>query len=176
MRLFTAIPIPTATKDKISEITYQRLPIHYINITNLHITLNFFGELSDAQVEKVKTNFDKAINNLEGFQIAFQSLEKFHQQLHLKIKPSDQLSALQLNLQKTFEDHGFKFESRPYYPHVTLGNMHMDKVMNKERKIENFPNDELGQLGFIAEKVTLYESKLLLHHAQHIPLMEHPLI
>jgi hypothetical protein len=47
----------------------------------------------------------------------------------------------------------------------------MDKVMNPERKLENFPKEELKQLSFVASKAVLYESKLLLHHSHHNPLM-----
>lgn len=172
MRLFTAIPLPKLAKDRVSEITRGRLPIPYINTTNLHISLNFFGELSDAEVEKVKAIFLETTQGLPTFHVEFVAIVQFHQQLHITVKPSKQLSQLQSKLEKAFKAHGFTFQERNYYPHVKLGNMHLDNIMHRERKIENFPNSELTDLNFNADKITLYESKLLLHHPKHTSILE----
>jgi NAD-dependent oxidoreductase involved in siderophore biosynthesis len=75
-------------------------------------------------------------------------------------------------MQNYFKQQGFSYSSQTYYPHVKLANTHMDNVMNRQRKEDNFPNEELQQLNFTANKVILYESKLLLHHAHHTPLVE----
>jgi hypothetical protein len=48
----------------------------------------------------------------------------------------------------------------------------MDKLMHTERKTENFPNELLQQLNFTAKHVIFFESKLLMHHAKHIPILE----
>jgi 2'-5' RNA ligase len=176
MRLFTAIPLPKQTKDLVAEMTRGRLPIPYINTTNLHITLNFFGELSDAEVDKVKNGFPRLTANQNGFEVQFESIKKFHNQIHLTVKPNPALLALQTTMQKSFEALGFRFQDREYYPHVKLGNLHMDNVMNAQRKLENFPNDELLKLSFKTDKIILYESKLLLHHPKYIPLLETDLV
>lgn len=175
MRLFTAIPLPQKTKEEVAEITRGRLPIPYINTTNLHITLNFFGELSDAEVKKVKNIFASIAQHQNAFEVEFEGIVKHRQQIHLTIKPNQMLSALQSKFEKEFESQGFHFQDRAYYPHVNLGNLHMDKVMNSERRIENFPKEELTKLNFRAQKIILYESKLLLHHPKHIPVAEQEL-
>lgn len=172
MRIFTGIPLPAQTKDQITEITRGRLPIPYVSTLNLHITLNFFGELTDSETDTIKSNFLKIVRGQKKFRIEFLALEKFHQQIHLKVKESLELTALQERLQKAFSKLGFLFEDRKYYPHVKLANLHMDKVMNPQRKLENFPQQEIGKLNFTADKITLYSSKLLLHHSKHTPIME----
>ena len=172
MRIFTAIPLPKELKDEIEEISRGKLPVPYINTSNLHITLNFFGELTDSEVETVKSSLSKILAGQKKFRIEFLSLEKFHQQIHLKVKPSPELLSLQSQMKKEFEKLGFEMEHRNYYPHVKLANLHVDKVMNPQRKLENFPQEGISKLSFEAEKVILYESKLLLHHAKHIPLAE----
>ncbi|HEX9503366.1 MAG TPA: 2'-5' RNA ligase family protein [Patescibacteria group bacterium] len=172
MRLFTAIPLSSEAKTAVDVITRGRLPVPYINTTNLHITLNFFGELTDAEANKVRIIFELTVKGLEKFSVEFDKLVKFRDQIHLTIVPNDKLNSLQTVLQKAFEAGGFKFQEREYYAHVKLTNLHMDKVMNPERKLDNFPQEELKQLNFVAEKVILYEAKLLLHHARHIPLLE----
>lgn len=176
MRVFTAIPLSVEVRDKAREIFLGRLPIAYVNTTNLHITLNFFGELSDEEVEIVKKVFSERLTSKISFPIEFDKVTKFHQQIHVTLKPNRQLDELQSGLQKIFESAGFHFQNRPYYPHVKLANLHMDHVMNPQRKLENFPNQELNQLNFLAGQVVLYESKLLLHHAHYTPLLEKDLL
>lgn len=176
MRIFTAIPFPEEIKEKMGELTRWRLPIPYINTENLHITLNFFGELSDAEVAKVKNNFERIVSGKSGFDIHFLAIVKFQNQLHLTLKENIDLKKLQVTLENEFEQLGFKFQERDFYAHVKLGNMHLDNVMNRQRKMENFPNSELSALKFRAEKIILFESKLLLHHPKHILLMEQKLL
>ena len=176
MRLFTAIPLPKEVKDQVTEITRGRLPIPYINTSTLHITLNFFGELSDAEVGKIKSHFNRLIIDQASFEVEFASIIRFHNQLHMTVKPNPSLAKLQAELEQEFKHLGFHFQERPYYAHVKLGNLHMDNIMNRERKMENFPNHELARLKFRADKVVLFESKLLLHHPKHISLMEQALL
>lgn len=182
MRVFTAIPLPNEVKNLVSKITARRLPIAYVNTTYLHVTLNFFGELTDEQVQEVRDIFRTALLAAKKFNASFDRLVKFHQQLHLTLKPNDQLKNLQKDLENAFVAQGFSFstqggsasggQDRNYYPHVKLGNLHMDKVMHNARRVENFPNEELQQLDFIADKVALFSSKLLLHHAHHSVIEE----
>ncbi|MBX4186685.1 MAG: RNA 2',3'-cyclic phosphodiesterase [Candidatus Doudnabacteria bacterium] len=186
MRLFTAIPLPDDIKQTAGEITRGRLPVPYVNTGNLHVTLNFFGELTDAEADKAKKVFADTSKGFEKFSVEFDQLVKFNDQIHLTILPNERLSLLQSILEKAFERlsllqsilekaflaAGFKFQDRPYYPHVKLTNLHMDKVMNQERKLDNFPHEELKQLNFEADKVAIFETKLLLHHPKHIPLVE----
>ena len=174
MRIFTAIPLPKANKEKISEITRRQLPVPYINTSNLHLTLNFFGELTDTQTERVK-ELMKGYEFPKKFKIEFDKLSRFRNQIHITIKNNLSLKTLQAQLEHAFEQAGFDLQKRSYYPHVKLANMHMDKVMNKNRKIENFDNTKLTELSFVADKVVLYESKLLLHHAHYTPLEEYGL-
>ena len=176
MRLFTAIPLSDEAKTTADVITRGRLPVPYINTSNLHITLNFFGELTDADVDKVRKIFDLTAKGFEKFPVKFDQLVKFRDQIHLTILKNDKLNSLQTALQRAFEAAGFKFQDREYYAHVKLTNLHMDKVMNPERKLDTFPQEDVKQANFTAEKIILYETKLLLHHARHIPLIELDLI
>lgn len=176
-RLFTAIALPNKIKEKVSEITRGRLPVSYVNTDNLHITLNFFGDLETAREETVKSIFKDVCSGRKAFTIEFESIVAHHnRQIHLTLRPNPQLVSLQKDLEREFEQHSFRFTDRDFYPHVTLANMNMDNVLNRKKKIENFPNDELEQLKFNAQEIVLYASKLLLHHPQHTPLMKIDLI
>ena len=172
MRLFTAITLPKEIKDKTSEIMRGRLPVPYINTTNLHITLNFIGEVESEKVKNLINNFPIFLAQQKPFKIEFDKLQKFRQQIHITLKPNFQLEKLQSLLEEKLRLNGLKLEERSYYPHVTLANLHFDHVLNPQRKLELFPNKELEKLNFLANVITLYESKLLLHHAHHESLIE----
>ena len=58
MRLFTAIPFPEEIKTKVSQLMRGRLPVPDINTANLHITLNFFGELETSEEDRLKRSVD----------------------------------------------------------------------------------------------------------------------
>jgi 2'-5' RNA ligase len=173
MRLFSAIPIPDQIKDRLVAITRGKLPVPYLNVINLHITLNFFGELDTDQSNFVIAEFPKAVANHHRIDIEFDKIIRHHHgQLHLTVKPNEALKAFQCDLEEYFQQTGFRFPNREYYPHVTLARMHIDNMLYRNRKVELFPNHELQALNFTADKTVLYESKLLLHHAHHTPMAE----
>ena len=176
MRIFTGIPFPEAVKNKVRNTFSGKLPVPYINTENLHITLNFFGELDTDQVAKVSQIFHTVCSGKAKFEIKFDKVVAHHnRQIHLTLLPNQELMTLQNELEKSFEKEGFRFQDRDFYAHVKLANMHLDNVMNRKRKLENFPNQDLQELNFMAEKIVLFESKLLLHHPKHIPLLEQDL-
>jgi 2'-5' RNA ligase len=173
MRVFTAIPLPQQVKDRFSEIMRGRLPVPYVNATNLHVTLNFLGELDSDHYSSVQKLWTEGLPETRKFRIEFDKLVSLNQQIHMTLKPNPELLALQDKLQGHFERMGHKPPHEKYNPHVKVTNLHMDKVMNRERRAEDFPPAELGQLSFVADRIVLFESKLLLHHAKHIILAEH---
>lgn len=175
MRIFTAIPLTKEVKERFTQLAQGKLPVPYVNVTNLHVTLNFLGELDTDQVKLVKEQWKRGLSEIKKFRIEFGQLVKFHQQIHMTLKDNPELKELRSKLEKHFLDLGFHPQEHDYYAHVKLTNLHMDKVMNRQRKIEDFPNQELSQLSFDAQRIVLYESKLLLHHAQHIELDEYKL-
>jgi RNA 2',3'-cyclic 3'-phosphodiesterase len=172
MRIFTAIALPQKTKALVAEVMRGRLPVSYVNTTNLHMTLNFLGELSDDKIEKAKDVFLKATADQKGFFVEFDKVQKFRSQIHITVRMSPDLKVLQEKMATEFVASGFSLENREYYPHVKLANLHYDQVLNPGRKLEMFPNSELSKLNFQADKVALFSSKLLLHHAHHEIIME----
>jgi len=172
MRVFTAVPLPKEAKKLAGDLFKRTLPVHYVNTENLHITLNFFGELETDQAANLRDLFVEVLRGKKSFPVEFDRIAKFRNQIHMTLKPNLALEGLQNQLEKEFSNAGYKFDHREFYSHVKIANMHMDKVMNMNRKIENFPNEILSGLDFIADRIVLYESKLLLHHAHHYPLVK----
>src|SRR4051812_6739864 len=115
MRIFTGIPLPNEIKDKITEITRGRLPVPYVNTTNLHITLNFFGELDTDQVGKVKNIFNDVCSGKKSLEVKFSKLVAHHnRQIHITLISNQELSSLHRELEESFESNGFHFQERSY--------------------------------------------------------------
>lgn len=176
MRLFTAIPLPNQTKESLHGICRNQLPINYLNTTNLHITLNFIGEVEDNKVESIKQVFLSASNNQKSFHINLERVIKFRQQIHIVVSPTKELCDYQTKLDKAFKAVGLTFENRPYYPHIKLANLRDERFLNQDKRLEDFPNERLVEGNFTADKSCLYESKLLMHYAHHDLLAEINLI
>lgn len=172
MRLFTAIPIPQNVKDKIQEVTKGRLPVSYVNTENAHITLNFFGEISEDKTELIKNKLPEILKGEHKIKIHFEKVQKFRNQIHIAIVKTPELMSLHTILDEGFRHLGFQFQNREYYPHIKLMNLHMDNVMFRERKIENFPQDEIAQVSFVADEIILFESRLHQAFAEHIALVK----
>jgi 2'-5' RNA ligase len=175
MRIFTAIPLPIDVQDRFANISRGKLPVPYVNTSKFHITLNFLGELETDQVKEVVEFWNHGLPEIKKIRIGFDKLVKFRQQIHMTVKENEVLKQLQAMLTDKFLSMGYRPTYPKYYAHVTITNLHMDKVMNRERKIESFPHEELRQLSFDADRIVLYESKLLLHHTKYIELSEHKL-
>lgn len=175
MKIFTAIALPQEVKDKFTEISRGQLPFPYVSTDNFNITLNFLGELDTDQVAQV-TKIWSQLPPFKKLKIEFDKLVKFQYQVHMTLKPNPELENLQMHLRKEFERLGFTFTYPRYYAHMIIGNMHMDNIMYRDRKIEKFRNQELAQLTFIADKIVMFESKLLLHHKHHVPISEAALV
>lgn len=174
MRIFTAIPLPDEIKEKFGQIARGKLPIPYVNTDLLHITLHFLGDL-DTDREKLAKKLWFELPTFKKVDIEFDKLIKFQHQIHMTLVDNPVLVKLQGDMRREFEKLGFTFTFPKYYPHVTIGSLHMDRVMHRERRIEDFPNQELKQLSFTADKIVMFESKQLLHHTHHFPISERAL-
>lgn len=176
MNVYTAIPLPQEIKDKFVEMSRGKLPFPYVNTANLHITLNFLGKLDTDAQKFVAKLWSEGLPEFKKIRIEFEQVVKFRTQLHLTLKPNPDLEKLVDELWRILKPFGYKSDHPNFYPHVTIGNLHMDKVMFRSRKISDFPNDRLNELTFIADRIVMFQSKLLLHHPKHIELAEHKLV
>ena len=176
MNIYTAIPLPEEIKDKFVDLAHGKLPFPYVNTINLHITLNFLGDLDTDSQAFVAKLWAEGLPKLKKIKIEFDQVVKFRTQLHLTLKPNPELEQLVKKLWDILKPLGYKSNYPNFYPHVTIGNLHMDKVMFRERKIADFPNEALNKLSFVADRIVMFQSKLLLHHPQHIELAEHKLV
>ena len=127
MRLFIAINFPDEIKAAAAKVRdglkASALRGRFSLDENLHLTLVFIGECSEAQASEIKRVLDDTV--FSPFALAFDRVGCFKRECGdtwwLGLKQSDALSALQTELSMRLKQSGFALENRKYTPHITLG-------------------------------------------------------
>jgi 2'-5' RNA ligase len=138
--------------------------INWANTESWHITLVFTGSLSDSSISDVAIGLEKIASEQGLFNLFLSGFGVFGRHLNPKvlwagILFSPQLVLLQQAVAELIVSLGIETDSRPYYPHVTLGRIkRLDKY---EELIGLIHQKEKFSWGKIAvESVVFYESVL----------------
>ena len=124
MRWFLGIPVPPGIARELADRT-AHAPVaigraRLLAAEDLHLTLRFLGELTEARVAAVLT----ALQPLRqaAFQIDLTGVGAFRSvgAVYAAVLPSRELAALEEAVNETLSWHGFPRELRPFHPHVTL--------------------------------------------------------
>ena len=124
MRLFVAIGFPEAVKEQLEagmrSLSAQGIRASWSRRENLHLTLEFLGELES--VERVIAAMKQV--KATPFCLKFASSGRFRQRggdiLWLGFQPCEALMQLQQQLHQALKAQGLPLESRSYRPHLTL--------------------------------------------------------
>ena len=127
MRLFIAINFSDEIKAAAAKVRDQikaaALRGRFSFDENLHLTLVFIGECSEAQASAIKKVLDDTV--FSPFMLSFDTAGCFKREggdtWWLGLRQSDALLALQAKLSARLGQSGFTLESRKYTPHITLG-------------------------------------------------------
>ncbi|MBN1378833.1 MAG: RNA 2',3'-cyclic phosphodiesterase [Gammaproteobacteria bacterium] len=134
-RVFFALWPNVATRSRLFKISKQ-LPDNQgrlIGAENLHLTLCFIGEIDQMQLQVFTRAAEDVIS--EPFALALDRLGYFARTRVLWLGSDHTpaaLLALVKNLNKTLRHCGYKSETRPFKPHVTL--------MRKARPLATLPD------------------------------------
>ena len=134
-RVFCAIEIPENIRQRISRHATQlqeALPDVQASWTkpdNIHLTLKFFGNISQQQVLKASQAAARAVDGLRSFTIHIEGAGSFPPRGPAKvlwIGISDATGTL-IQLQQKFESEcereGFPKENRAFHPHLTVARL-----------------------------------------------------
>jgi 2'-5' RNA ligase len=132
MRLFTALELPEGPRRRLAELRdrfeWRGLEAASLNWTreeNLHVTLKFFGEVSDRQVPELTDALGR-IRVPGPIALCVESLGFLPPRGPIRVFVAriggdlDRLAALHAAIELAVEPLGFAREQRPYSPHVTL--------------------------------------------------------
>jgi len=171
MRTFIAIEIPEIIRKSIySQITAFKgfaLPIKWVSIENLHITLKFLGEITE------KTTLEPLLRDTAGYQkpfaVTLRDTGCFPNARRPRVvwigvdRGAERLSILAQAVEEALLQCGFPREGR-FHPHLTIGRIKkpcsIDGILEQEFMSEQFPVNSL----------VLFKSTLTPHGAVYEPL------
>ncbi len=168
-RVFTAINFPEDIKEKLFSFSkkYPQLPGLWVNKENIHITLNFLGNLDDTQlldtINSVKTVSAKHSPFLLRInRICFGPANKFPPRMVWAIAEKSQpFLSLQGDLEKHLFDlpsYQYKMrENRHFSPHITLARI---KSFEFRRLGQELKINEEVDFSFEASSIEVMESEL----------------
>ena len=131
MRAFLGIGLPAGVREKIATATAQvggsRAPVAWTAPANLHITLEFLGEISPERVASVERSMRAVASGTRPFSLEAEGGGAFPGTRNPRIlwvgflEPLELVRQLQQNMGNALSEAGFSPEDRPYHPHITVG-------------------------------------------------------
>lgn len=143
MRLFVAINFNESIKNKIQKVIRELKKTStqgkFISNEHMHLTLEFLGEIPADKVAIIKDAMDQVSSELFTMELAGVGFFKRSEGdiYWLGIEENEMLLKTQAKLHEQLIKKGFKLESRPYMPHLTIG--------RKVKMEENFSLDNFSK-------------------------------
>lgn len=178
MRCFLAIELPEEIREEIVRIQKQ-LPeakFKLVEKENLHLTLKFFGELSDFQINKVKealrqVKFEKFKANLGSIGVFPSS--SFVRVIWVSMEPSKIVKQLHEQIDSILEKEKFR-RDREFESHITLARVKF--IKSKEEFSKKLKEIKIKPLGFSTESFVLRKSELTSQGPVYETIKEYNLI
>ena len=171
VRAFLAIPLNSATIDRIESIQQQLRPelpeIRWTGRDNLHLTLHFFGGITEENLEKASKIVVSIGSLFKPFSARFTEIGAFPSADRARViwlgLEENKIGMLHHALETKFKSAGFPIELRPFRPHITIGRSRRQAghiLSHKRPKVA----DRIS-----VEELILYESRLQSTGAEHRP-------
>ena len=152
-RVFFSIHVPESVGESLLKNLSQQVSFPLYPKENLHITLQFVGDVTDKQIEQLKTMGEKVSLRCEPIQITPALFFVEQNRLRLAIEKELTLLDIQKRLAEGIKTiNGIAIKQQEYIPHVTLG-----------RSPKDFSTSSLSinatEFAFHAGSFGLYKSK-----------------
>ena len=167
IRTFLAIDLKEDLKPKINNLIneFKKIDtkIKYVESENLHLTLKFFGNIDEKDLNSLKNSIENAVEQIRPFKINIKNCGAFPNKNRINviwvgIENDLLLTELHDNLDDEFVKIGFD-KDKKFSTHLTIGRMKTAKNKNQVRKtIEEFSDIEIGEMTI--EKISLKKSTL----------------
>lgn len=184
MRLFVAIDLPEDVRKAVAaaQARCRRLPwsgpVSWTKIENLHLTLQFLGEVESAAVAGISAALETVAGNFAPFAVAVRGGGVFPDARRPRVLwvgcEAERLPALVAAVQDGLRPLGFWPEPRPFAAHLTLARLRQarpDAALT--RALESLTNQAFGTLR--VEAIHLYQSQLHPAGSIYTRLFRHPL-
>ena len=177
MRAFFALELPDLLRNDLALFAkkiQKELPGRYLDPATYHVTLAFLDDLNVSDTPLAKETLYEALNAscYEPIHLIPTNLGTFKGSkrltLHLALEQTSALMELAQNLRASLVDHGFSYDTKPFFPHITV-------ARNIALTNSSIPSPILPPPGR-AQYLTLFESHLTDKGAIYEPLERECLI
>jgi len=131
MRAFLGIGLPADVREAIAAAIRQvrglQAPVTWTAPKNLHITLNFLGEIFPERVPLVERSMRVVASGVAPFSLTAEGGGAFPGTRNPRVlwvgflEPLELVGQLQQNMGNALSGAGFPREDRPFHPHITVG-------------------------------------------------------
>ena len=155
VRAFLAIDLDDDLKPKINRIIKEfkqiDAKIKYVELTNLHLTLKFFGDIDTNGLELLEDAIERVVSDFKPFDIKIKGCGAFPNTNRIKviwvgIDDDTIIKDLHAKLDKEFVKLGFD-KDKKFSTHLTIGRMKSAKNKNQcKSTIEEYDEFEIGEM------------------------------
>jgi len=180
VRCFTNIELNEEQRANIVELITQLKPaggkVKWVEPENLHLTLNFFGEVLPSQVEQLKNEFEQALTSENGFQVSLKGVGAFPNFDYPRVfwvgveKGAEEARNISKKLSESITV-GLK-DKKKFHPHITIGRVKFSELA-LINKLKEFESADFGES--TVTKVNIKKSELTPQGAVYEIIKEIPL-
>jgi 2'-5' RNA ligase len=131
LRSFIAIELPPGVKSALALVQSRlksgsRLPVKWVDPAIMHLTLKFLGNISSGAVAGITAALEQACRGVAPFRLEINELGVFPNPRHVQVVwvglsgDVEKLGLLQKRIDTGLSPLGYRSESRPFTPHLTL--------------------------------------------------------
>jgi 2'-5' RNA ligase len=173
IRAFVAIAMSKEIHSKLEQVAEQLeqrlkdVPIRWVPVENIHLTLKFLGDVSVANLEVLKKILQSEIAGHHPFELSVGELGAFPSNrrprvIWVKVQAPAELDLVQRGIEAETTRLGYAREERPFSPHLTLGRVSRNASSRDIHKIsEVLDTYKVGFLGAArVQAVHLFRSDL----------------
>ena len=170
IRTFVALGISQKIRNNaanlMSRLEQTGAQYNWVPEDNLHITLNFVGDLPDTETPQFCREVKQIVEKHERFGVMVSDLGAFPNSNQPRVvwlgvsEGAEELAALNRELAVLLSDWGVPKDKNDYVPHLTLGRVRRGGRWNDEllEKLHRFRNHDGGW--FMGSEVIVYSSHL----------------
>lgn len=161
-RIFVSIDLPVEAKEQLKlRQKHEVRWIKWMKLDNLHITLNFLGELNTDDIETAKSVIRDTVPYYQPFNLRIPGTRAERDMLWLVPAENNRLDELQAEFKAKFKEHRIgKRERHKYAPHILYAKSKTGRPMLWQP--ENWEPIE-----FTVDRINLYDSELTPGAATH---------
>jgi 2'-5' RNA ligase len=179
MRVFLALSLPDHVTETLSALV-SKLPVgRVVPADNMHLTLAFLGELSDAAIEAAHEAMETV--HARRFDLQLHGFDTFGGRapkvVHIGARPDPALADLHRTIRSRLHGAGLMLPRERFVPHVTLARLPATATPDEMQLLAGFLAAHGGMSipAFPVTSFTLYRSTLRPDGAVHDPLAHYPL-